>query len=88
MLWVVAPFLGYRTPVLVAHHKIDLYPVLVGPRKPTVTPNFYAADNPTQATTPDEFMTAIKDILGSAENVKLLRSLIAQSEEPAPAHAG
>ncbi len=88
VLWVVAPFLGFRTPVLVAHHKLDLYPVQVGPRKPTEVMTHYAADHPTEATTPEEFMKAIENILAAADNVKLLRALIAQSEEPAPAHAG
>jgi len=85
VLWVVAPFLGFRTPILVASHKLDLYPVEVGSwRLPAPEGQaYYTADNPTKTTTEEEFKEAIKSILGLPANVKLLRALISQSEKPA-----
>lgn len=84
VLWVVAPFLGFRKPLVAAAHKVGLYPVQVGPAL-EATPGHIVPSPQMPATSPEEFMQLLQTILASDDNVKLLSALIAQSTEPIPA---
>jgi hypothetical protein len=85
ILWVVAPFLGFRKPLAVAIHKIAFYPAQVGQAVETSTPGFIVPRPATTASTPDELMHALQAVFALEDNVKLLNALIAQSTEPIPA---
>lgn len=85
ILWVVAPFLGYRRAIVCVVHKASLYPADIGAAKETAVPSHIVPNEPRKANSPEEFMQALQELLASEANVKLLNALIAQSAEPLPA---
>ena len=76
-----APELAYRQPIVIAQHdKVNPYPVTLQAVFARGQNLINATPSPDQASTPEELMKKLKTYFGAEDNIKLIGSLIAQSE--------